>query len=131
MLLDIAYYETTAQIIPVFLLALLVQEVMVAPGLRDEARAITNNRSLAYFTASGLLAEALCLYALATQSDNIFVAVLTIIGTGGVVAVMVSSHFARLAFASNRLARWLGFAPLLAALLIASVATVDYCLDRF
>lgn len=124
--IDIAFYEATAQVIPVFLLALLVQEVLAAPHLRDRDQEVTNNKVAAVMTGYALVAEALSLGVLAAQRDALWVAALTILGLGISVSVVILTHFSRLAFANLRLARGLGLVPLLlAAVAVMVVFWID------
>lgn len=126
MVIDIAFYEATAQVIPVFLLALLVQEVLAAPHLRGRDQEVTNNKVVAVMTGYALVAEALSLGVLAAQRDALWIAALTILGLGISVSIVILTHVSRLAFANLRLARGLGLVPLmLAAVAVMVVFWID------
>ncbi|MDP3969098.1 MAG: hypothetical protein Q8Q02_12545 [Nocardioides sp.] len=121
MVLDIAYYEATAQLIPILLLALLVMEVMRAPYQSDHPDTHTRNAAIAMLAISALATEAVTLGVLAAQQDTRIVAGFVISGTGATASVVLLSHLSRLAFVDFKRTKAISSAPMIVAAVIGAV----------
>lgn len=87
MSLNVAFYEAVAQLVPVFLLALVVD--MGIDGLKGRERRANAGALILAFILDAVLVMSMCLGVIAMQRDDPLIAAVTVLLTGGVVSAFL------------------------------------------